>query len=198
LKTVKQLAAELNISKSTLHRLIHDNNIETIQQGNKRLIDETIEATIIKALKEKTLQSETIQSDSETVQKRFKNDSEMIQKNDYETKYIQQLEQQILDLKADKQYLQERLTTAEQERASLTQERDKLTQERDKLTKERQTILAELLELKQPKEIELKAPAEPTTAATTKRPAQRPQSERQQPHRKQSMLDSLFKAFRRR
>lgn len=190
MKTVKQLAAELNISKSTLHRLIHDNNIETIQQGNKRLIDETIEAAIIKALQEKTLQSETIQNDSETVQKRFKNDSETIQRNDFETKYIQQLEQQILDLKADKQYLQERLTAAEQERASLTQERDKLT-------KERQTILAELLELKQPKEIELKAPAEPTTAAATKRPTQRPRSERQQPHRKQSMLDSLLKAFRR-
>lgn len=190
MKTVKQLAAELNISKSTLHRLIHDNNIETIQQGNKRLIDETIETAIIQAIKEKTLQSETIQNDSETVQKRFKNDSETIQRNDFETKYIQQLEQQILDLKADKQYLQERLTAAEQERASLTQERDKLT-------KERQTILAELLELKQPKEIELKAPAEPTTAATTKRPAQRPRSERQQPHKKQSMLDSLVKAFRR-
>lgn len=190
MKTVKQLAAELNVSKSTLHRLIHDNNIETIQQGNKRLIDETIETAIIQALKEKTLQSETIQNDSETVQKRFKNDSETIQRNDFETKYIQQLEQQILALQADKQFLQERLTAAEQERASLTQERDKLT-------KERQTILAELLELKQPKEIELKAPAEPTTAAATKRPAQRPRSERQQPHRKQSMLDSLLKAFRR-
>lgn len=190
MKTVKQLAAELNISKSTLHRLIHDNNIETIQQGNKRLIDETIETAIIKALQEKTLHGETIQNDSETVQKRFKNDSETIQRNDFETKYIQQLEQQILDLKADKQYLQERLTAAEQERASLTQERDKLT-------KERQTILAELLELKQPKEIELKAPAEPTTAAATKRPAQRPRPKRQQPHRKQSMLDSLVKAFRR-
>lgn len=188
MKTVKQLAAELNISKSTLHRLIHDNNIETIQQGNKRLIDETIESTIIQALKEKTLQSETIQNDSETVQKRFKNDSETIQKNDYETKYIQQLEQQILDLKADKQYLQERLTAAEQERASLTQERDKLT-------KERQTILAELLELKQPKEIELKAPAEPTTAAATKRPAQRHRSERQQPKKKSSILENLKSRF---
>ena len=85
MKTVKQLAAELNISKSTLHRLIHDNNIETIQQGNKRLIDETIETAIIQAIKEKTLQSETIQNDSETVQKRFKNDSETIQRNDFET-----------------------------------------------------------------------------------------------------------------
>lgn len=177
MKTVKQLAEELNISKSTLHRLIHDNNIETIQQGNKRLIDETIETAIIKALKEKTLQSETIQNDSET-----------IQRNDFETKYIQQLEQQILDLKADKQYLQERLTAAEQERASLTQERDKLT-------KERQTILAELLELKQPKEIELKAPAEPTTAAATKRPAQRPRSERQQSKKKSSIFENLKSRF---
>lgn len=171
-----------------MHRLIHDNNIETIQQGNKRLIDETIETAIIQALKEKTLQSETIQNNSETVQKRFKNDSETIHRNDFETKYIQQLEQQILDLKADKQYLQERLTAAEQERASLTQERDKLT-------KERQTILAELLELKQPKEIELKAPAEPTTAAATKRPAQRHRSERQQPKKTNSIFENLKSRF---
>lgn len=82
MKTVKQLAAELNTSKSTLHRLIHDNNIETIQQGNKRLIDETIEAAIIKAFQEKTLQGETIQNDSAPIQKRFKNDSETMQ-NDY-------------------------------------------------------------------------------------------------------------------
>lgn len=89
MKTVKQLAAELNVSKSTLHRLIHDNNIETIQQGNKRLIDETIETAIIQALRNKVVHGETICNDSETVHR-----------NDSETKYIQSLEQQIIDLKA--------------------------------------------------------------------------------------------------
>jgi len=190
MKTVKQLAAELNVSKSTLHRLIHDNNIETIQQGNKRLIDETIEKAIIQALQEKTLQAETIQNDSETVQKRFKNDS----RNDVATiqaAYIETLQAQIADLKADKQYLQERLTAAEQERAELTAERDKLTAER-------QTILAELLDLRAPKVIDVKA--EPKAAAsetsrTTSAPKQQPRPAQRQQRRpqKQSIFDRIFR-----
>lgn len=190
MKTVKQLAAELNVSKSTLHRLIHDNNIETIQQGNKRLIDETIEKAIIQALQEKTLQAETIQNDSETVQKRFKNDS----RNDVATiqaAYIETLQAQIADLKADKQYLQERLTAAEQERAELTAERDKLTAER-------QTILAELLDLRAPKVIDVKT--EPKAAAsetsrTTSAPKQQPRPAQRQQRRpqKQSIFDRIFR-----
>lgn len=186
MKTVKQLAAELGVSKSTLHRLIQKLNqdcvIETVQRDNKILIDDAAEKAIIQAFNEKSSHGDASCTDAETAQKRVKSES----CTDFETKYIESLEQQILDLKADKQYLQERLTAAEQERASLTQERDKLTQER-------QTILAELLELKQPKEIELKAPAEPTTAAATKRPAQRPRSERQQRQQKLSFFDRLFK-----
>jgi excisionase family DNA binding protein len=113
MKTVKQLAAELNISKSTLHRLIHDNNIETIQQGNKRLIDETIETAIIQALKEKTLQSETIQNDSETVQKRFKNDS----RNDIETIQSEYIE----SLKAQVQLITEQLKMKDKQIADLSE-----------------------------------------------------------------------------
>ena len=52
---MSQLARELNISKSTLHRLIQRNEIETIQQGNKNMIDEVSEQAIIKALKEKNV-----------------------------------------------------------------------------------------------------------------------------------------------
>lgn len=204
--TIQELSQELNISAQALRQWCKKNNVrkertkgtkatyvldfDTVTQARAYYLNESKESNERKETNQGKESNESKESDSETVQKRFKNDSETIQRNDFETKYIQQLEQQILDLKADKQYLQERLTAAEQERASLTQERDKLT-------KERQTILAELLELKQPKEIELKAPAEPTTAAATKRPAQRPRSERQQPRKKQSMLDSLVKAFRR-
>lgn len=182
MKTVKQLAAELNISKSTLHRLIHDNNIETIQQGNKRLIDETIETAIIQALKEKTLQSETIQSDSETVQKRFKNDS----RNDIETIQSEYIE----SLKAQVQLLTEQLKVKDKQIADLSEQVKDFSLKLDKQQAlHAGTIQAQL--------IDKQAPAEPTTAAETKRPAQRPRSERQQPHRKQSMLDSLLKAFRR-
>lgn len=58
---MSQLARDLNISKSTLHRLIQRNEIETIQQGNKNMIDEVSEQAIIKALNEKTFQKETFQ-----------------------------------------------------------------------------------------------------------------------------------------
>lgn len=133
MKTVRELAAELNLSKSTLHRLIHDNNIETIQQGNKRLIDETIEKAIIQALQEKTLQGETIQNDSETFQKRCRNvsrnDYETIQ-NDKEQQLLQQLEQlkaQIEELKEDKQKLNERLDRAERDRTELIAANRELT-----------------------------------------------------------------------
>ena len=63
MKTMSQLARELNISKSTLHRLIQRNEIETIQQGNKNMIDEVSEQAIIKALNGKTFQKETFQRD---------------------------------------------------------------------------------------------------------------------------------------
>jgi excisionase family DNA binding protein len=182
LKTVKQLAAELNISKSTLHRLIHDNNIETIQQGNKRLIDETIETAIIQALKEKTLQSETIQNDSETVQKRFKNDS----RNDIETIQSEYIE----SLKAQVQLLTEQLKMKDKQIADLSEQVKDFSLKLDK----QQALHAGTI---QTQLIDKQAPAEPTTAAATKRPAQRPRPERQQPRKKQSMLDSFLKAFRR-
>lgn len=181
MKTVKQLASELNVSKSTLHRLIHDNNIETIQQGNKRLIDETIETAIIKALKEKTLQSETIQNDSETVQKRFKNDS----RNDIETIQSEYIE----SLKAQVQLLTEQLKMKDKQIADLSEQVKDFSLKLDK----QQALHAGTI---QTQLIDKQAPAEPTTAAATKRPAQRPRSERQQPRKKQSMLDSLLKAFR--
>ena len=58
---MSQLARDLNISKSTLHRLIQRNEIKTIQQGNKNMIDEVSEQAIIKTLNEKTFQKETFQ-----------------------------------------------------------------------------------------------------------------------------------------
>lgn len=190
--TIKELSQELQVSEQALRQWCKKNNVRKERTKGTKATYVLDFDTVAQA---KAYYSSESKESNETNQRKESNESkesnsETIQRNEHETKYIQQLEQQILDLKADKQYLQERLTAAEQERASLTQERDKLT-------KERQTILAELLELKQPKEIELKAPAEPVTAAATKRPAQRPRSERQQPRKKQSMLDSLLKAFRR-
>ena len=39
MKTVSELAKELNVNRTTLHRLIQRNKIETLQDGNKRLIE---------------------------------------------------------------------------------------------------------------------------------------------------------------
>ena len=202
MKTVKQLANELNVSKATIHRTLHKLNqnriIETIQDGNKILIDDSIEKAIILEINAKLNQRETIQNDSET----FANDSKTNHCNDSETifcnddselqrEYIELLKAQIDDLRADKHYLQERLTAAEQERAALTAERDKLTAER-------QALLAEMLELRQPKVIEVMEP-EPTTKAAAA-PAPAPASERkthqhkQQPERR-GTLQKLLRRF---
>ena len=197
MKTVKQLAAELNVSKVTIHRTLHklkqNQIIETFQEGNKILIDETIEKAIIRELREKTFQGETNQNGTETLQKRNRNDSETNHGNDSETiqsDYIESLKAQIADLRADKAYLQERLTAAEQERAELRAERDKLTAER-------QTMLVELLDLRAPKVIDVKA--EPKAAAnvesrTTSAPKQQPRPVPRQQRRpqKQSLFARIF------
>ena len=201
MKTVKQLANELNVSKATIHRTLHKLNqnriIETIQDGNRILIDDSIEKAIIREINAKSNQRETIQNDSETFSNDSKtnhcNDSETIICNDdsIQSEYINLLKAQIDDLRADKAYLQERLTAAEQERAALTAERDKLTAER-------QTLLAEMLELRQPKVIEVKEP-DPTTKAAAA-PAPDPDPKRKlQPHKQQQpeRLGALQKLLRR-
>lgn len=179
MKTVKQLAAELGVSKSTLHRLIQKLNqdcvIETVQKDNKILIDDAAEKAIIQAFNEKSSHGDASCTDAETAQKRVKSDS----CSDCEALYIDSLKQQILDLKADKQYLQERLTAAEQER--------------DNLTKERQTILAQLLELKQQtKVIEVK-----TAEQQTVKPQTVKRSAPKQPQKKQTIMDAVRSFFTR-
>lgn len=201
MKTVKQLANELNVSKATIHRTLHKLNqkriIETIQDGNRIMIDDSIEKAIIQEINAKSNQRETIQNDSET----FANDSKTNHCNDSETiccnenesiqsDIIELLKAQIDDLRADKQYLQDRLTAAEQERTELRAERDKLTAER-------QTILAELLELRQPKVIEVREPAkaQPAAAAPAPAPKRKPQPQQhRQPERRgtlQRLLDRI-------
>lgn len=123
MKTLAQLAAELNVSKSTIYRTIHQNGFRTIQQGNKKLIDESVEQAIVEALKGKVIQNE-----------QFKNDSERFGLNDAESKMIDVLKAQIADkdnqisllqsqiteLKADKAKLNERLDMAETNISNLT------------------------------------------------------------------------------
>ena len=157
--TVKELAAELNVSKQTIHRTIQKRNIVTIADGNRVLLDDTAQKAIKENLQDRMSQNESSADVSRMFSDGAGNDTERHADgaaDDLRTEYIETLKQQIEDLKADKQFLQNRLEAAEAER--------------DNLTKERQTILAELLSLRGQPKI--------TTAAETK-PASAPKPERQ-------------------
>jgi hypothetical protein len=191
--TIKELSIELGVSEQALRQWCKKNNVRkesTKARKASYIIDCDTEILIRNHYKpEKS--NETNESKETKAGKQGKESNGNLQEStqqDLQKALIQSLQQQVEDLKADKKslqadkdYLQERLTAAEQEREALT--------------KERQTILAELLELRQPKEIVLKAPAEPEPAAATKQPAPRPRSERQQPKKKSSILENLKSRF---
>ena len=185
MKTVSELAKELNVNRTTLHRLIQRNKIETLQEGNKRLIDATAEQAILKAFQSKSLQGETLQ-------KHCKNDAETLQRNNVATTqndYIKSLLAQIDGLNADKAFLQSQLTAKDDiikqlndNIAALTADKDKERQEREQERKERQTILATLPPIKALKQIE--------AANAESRPQREP---RRQPQKKKSWLDKLLR-----
>lgn len=185
MKTVSELAKELKVNRTTLHRLIQRNNIATLQEGNKRLIDATAEQAIIQAFNSKSLQGETLQ-------KHCKNDAETLQRNNVATMqndYIKSLLAQIDGLNADKAFLQSQLTAKDDiikqlndNIAALTAEKEKERQEREQERKERQTILATLPPIKELKRIE--------AANVESRPQREPQPK---PRRKQSWLDKLLR-----
>ena len=174
--TVKELAAELNVSKQTIHRTIQKRNIGTIADGNKILLDDTAQKAIKEDLQNRTTHNETSENvtadDLRTSANDTWNDTERHADDtadDYRTIYIdalkiqiEDLKSQIENLKSDKQFLQDRLTVAEHNN--------------DVLTKERQTILAELLSLRGQSKITTAASAAETKAA----PEPHPQKQRQQ------------------
>ena len=94
MKTVSQLAAELNVNRTTLHRLIQRNNIETLQEGNKRLIDAQAEQAILKAFNEKSLHGETLQNNSKLLQQRTVAKAEHLANKD---KTIENLQAQLTE-----------------------------------------------------------------------------------------------------
>lgn len=193
--TIQELSQELNISAQALRQWCKKNNVrkertkgtkatyvldfDTVTQARAYYLSESKESN---ERKETNQGKESKESNSETVQKRFKNDS----RNDYETIRSEYIE----SLKAQVQLLTEQLKVKDKQIADLSEQVKDFSLKLDK----QQALHAGTI---QTQLIDKQAPAEPTTAATTKRPAQRPRSERQQPRRKQSMLDSFLKAFRR-
>lgn len=210
MKTVSQLAQELKVNRTTLHRLIQRNNIATLQEGNKRLIDATAEAAILKAFNNKSLQGETLL-------KRCENNNETLQRNNIATieeltakltdkdKSIDLLQSQIdllenrladrdktiEELKADKEKLNQRLDAAEAKEMKLTETMQELTI----ALKAAQALHG--ME-KKTKVIEIAEPERPAANVESRtvsapRPAQRNRSERQQPTKKDSSFISFIK-----
>lgn len=196
--TIQELSQELNISAQALRQWCKKNNVrkertkgtkatyvldfDTVTQAKAYYLNESKESNERKETNQGKESKESKESNSETVQKRFKNDS----RNDIETIQSEYIE----SLKAQVQLLTEQLKVKDKQIADLSEQVKDFSLKLDK----QQALHAGTI---QTQLIDKQAPAEPTTAAATKRPAQRPRSERQQPHRKQSMLDSLLKAFRR-
>lgn len=101
------------------------------------------------------------------------------QKNTYESKLannaniIKELKAQIDDLKKDKTFLQSQLTAKDNQLSEQDNTIKALTAEREQERKERQTILAELLQLRGQKAINVKAEPRPKGAATKQEPKQK-------------------------
>lgn len=162
--TIKQLSQELKVSEQALRQWCKKNNIRKERtQGTKasyviafdtekqirayysnKSNETKVESTERKDGNQSNETKETIKASDN--QRTFSDVTQNDTVDDLRTEYIESLKAQIEDLKADKQFLQDRLAAAEHDR--------------DVLTKERQTILAELLSLRGQPKI--------TTAAETK------------------------------
>lgn len=185
--TIQELSQELNISAQALRQWCKKNNVrkertkgtkatyvldfDTVAQARAYYSSESNESNETNQRKES---NESKESNSETAQKHFKSDIETIQ-----SEYIE-------SLKAQVQLLTEQLKVKDKQIADLSEQVKDFSLKLDK----QQALHAGTI---QTQLIDKQAPAEPVTAAATKRPAQRPRSERQQQQQKLSFFDRLFK-----
>ena len=192
--TIQELSQELNISAQALRQWCKKNNVrkertkgtkatyvldfDTVTQARAYYLSESKESNERKETNQRKESNESKESDSETAQKRFKNDS----RNDIETIQSEYIE----SLKAQVQLLTEQLKVKDKQIADLSEQVKDFSLKLDK----QQALHAGTI---QTQLIDKQAPAEPTTAAATKRPAQRHRSERQQPTKKDSSFLSFLK-----
>ena len=185
--TIKELSQELQVSEQALRQWCKKNNVrkertkgtkatyvldfDTVAQARAYYSGESKESNETNQRKES---NESKESNSETAQKHFKSDIETIQ-----SEYIE-------SLKAQVQLLTEQLKVKDKQIADLSEQVKDFSLKLDK----QQALHAGTI---QTQLIDKQAPAEPTTAATTKRPAQRPRSERQQRQQKLSFFQRLLK-----
>lgn len=185
--TIQELSQELNISAQALRQWCKKNNVrkertkgtkatyvldfDTVAQARAYYSSESKESNETNQRKES---NESKESNSETEQKHFKSDIETIQ-----SEYIE-------SLKAQVQLLTEQLKVKDKQIADLSEQVKDFSLKLDK----QQALHAGTI---QTQLIDKQAPAEPVTAAATKRPAQRPRSERQQQQQKLSFFQRLFR-----
>ena len=215
MKTVSQLAAELNVNRTTLHRLIQRNNIETLQEGNKRLIDVQAEQAILKAFNEKTLQGETLQNNNKLLQQCNAAQAEQLANKD---KTIDSLQAQLTDkdnqnsllkseldvLKAETKALREQITDRDKTIESLQADKEYLKSKLNESDTERKALESSIDKLttaltaaqalhgmdKQQKVIEVKE--EPKELASIPEPEQKELAE-DPPQQKLSFFKRLFR-----
>lgn len=206
MKTVTQLAEELNVNRTTLHRLIQRNNIETLQEGNKRLIDTASEQAIIQAFKSKSLHNETLQSNNKVLQQKVNEQGEQLADL---RRHITEQNNQIESLRRQLSDTEKKLDEYKHKVSALTEfnnlhhktidrlekENNKLNERLDKAETERAGFLNNISELtialkaaqalhgmdKQQAAIELKEPAEQAT------------QDQSEPPRKTSLFSRLFR-----
>lgn len=215
MKTVSQLAAELNVNRTTLHRLIQRNNIETLQEGNKRLIDVQAEQAILKAFNEKTLQGETLRNNNKLLQQCNAAQAEQLANKD---KTIDSLQAQLTDkdnqnsllkseldvLKAETKALREQITDRDKTIESLQADKEYLKSKLNESDTERKALESSIDKLttaltaaqalhgmdKQQKVIEVKE--EPKELASIPEPEQKELAE-DPPQQKLSFFKRLFR-----
>ena len=130
MKTVSELAKELNINRTTLHRLIQRNNIETLQEGNKRLIDTRAEQAILRAFSRKMLQGETLQSNNKSLQQCNVAQTEQLASKD---KIIDSLQAQLTDKENQISLLQSQLDSLKVQLTDRDKTVERLEQDKAKL-----------------------------------------------------------------
>ena len=150
MKTVKQLAAEQNTTKQIIHRIIKRERIETIQNGNRLLIDSEAEAAILQALQLHEAANRTAPDDSRTIQ----NDSERFENNSKRFKTIQNDSTPAGSLEdpPENEQQREQLEQLREALEDLRKENQQLTAEKAGLTSQVELLREQLEELRTDKQ----------------------------------------------
>lgn len=177
MKTVKQIAEEHGTQKQIIHRIIKRKRIETIQDGNRILIDEAAEQAIIEALRQLPERTEndskrfnSIQNDSERIET-IQNDS--TDEGRAVPDPVQLLLSQVEELRTDKERL---ISQLEDKQRTI----DGLLSQLENLTAALRAAQALHGIEKQQKVIEIKEAAaeDPTPARSERRASSERQTER--------------------